>query len=72
MFGSAKNSIASVTVIPSTSWIDFPAEPDREDVRLIASAFAFRAAHEDVAEKLHLDLFEAHCRRTARSGRCRR
>ena len=37
----------------------FPVELDLEDVRLEAAAFAFRAAHEDVAEELHLDLLEA-------------
>ena len=37
-----------------------PFPPDREDVRLKTAAFAFGAAHEDIAEKLHLDLLKAH------------
>src|ERR1043166_243657 len=41
--------------VDSGLWTD----PDRENVRTIPAAVAIGAADEDVAEKLHFDLFEA-------------
>ena len=35
---------------------------DGEDTLLVAAPFAFRAAEEEVAEELHLDLFESQAR----------
>ena len=44
-------------------------DTDLQDVRLKAASFAFRAAQVKVAEKLHLDLFEADARSSVRTGR---
>src|SRR3954465_14174271 len=37
----------------------FPVEQHPQDMRLEALPFAFRTAHEEIAQELHLDLFEA-------------